>query len=339
MIKHLLVAIMGIVLISCSQDETVVLEDHKDLIDANTELAMLNASQNALQDLRLNSLEVRVDDLEVRMDNVESRIDDNEAAISSILNTLDLIDAELLDIRQELASKVAMLLRSDRMLRRELRRDIRDLRRRFMRKLGRTNSRLSELNDTVESHISRQELFNRILSGALFLTNLRINGLSRELRSLERRVGLGLSSLQNQINSINAEIFSINQSLSDLSDQIDDVESRLVSVVYPCGEGNSEEVLLQTQDGLVAYLQKVKTITRTYEVGVTIPEHFVCDKYFFSACLRGRTIPESIATDTVRVRMDVLQRAYLDVLNDGTYRTTDGFSCRFTIEDGEVLND
>lgn len=335
--KLLTILLATVFLFGCGKDDVVELNDHKDQIDANTQLAQINEAENALQNLRLDAVEARLNDLENRADEAEAAILANEQAILDILNRLNLVDAELIDLREELANQVDQLILADDRLRRDMMRNVRMLCRKIVRRTRHLDNRLDDLEEETEWQFARQQVFNRIISGALFLTNLRINRLSYDLDSLERDVRNGLVNLQGQIDAINGEIFTIQQNMGALQSQLNDVESRLVSVVYPCGEGNSEEVLLQTQDGLVAYFQKTRNVTRNYNVGVTIPEHFVCTKYLFSSCLKGHTVPQSVATDNISVTEQVLQKAYLDVLADGNYRTTDGFSCNFTIQNGEVL--
>ena len=56
----------------------------------------------------------------------------------------------------------------------------------------------------------------------------------------------------------------------------------MVSVVYPCGEGNSEEILLNTKDGLIAYFQTTKTIRANFSDSIRIDAHSIpahTDKY------------------------------------------------------------
>ena len=185
------------------------------------------------------------------------------------------------------------------------------------------------------------------------MTNVRIsqlqNRISYYLRSLDRR----LDVVESEISNLYSEISDLEDQISDMRDELSDIESKLVSVVYPCGEGNSEEILLKTQDGLVAYFQRMRTETIRFRDTITIDEYeipghydkFCVDTNFFNGECRefdyryvsGSTIPSSTyrVADTARVR--VLSRAYLDVLADGSYRTTDGFSCNFEIEDGELV--
>ena len=179
------------------------------------------------------------------------------------------------------------------------------------------------------------------------MTNQRISQLQRRISYKLSRINRRLRVAESDINSLTNEIAGLQSQIDDMQEQIDDVESRLVSVVYPCGDGNSEEVLLKTQDGLVAYFQEMRNQRLSFEdtltiPAYTIPAHYHRYGYFGSWTTRyagQHTIPARTYNvgDTATVK--VLKKAYLDVLADGNYRTTDGFSCNFSIVNGEVAND
>jgi hypothetical protein len=55
---------------------------------------------------------------------------------------------------------------------------------------------------------------------------------------------------------LNVELERIDVAFEDFGNAILGLESSVVTLVFPCGEGNSEEILLSTSEGLVAYFEK-----------------------------------------------------------------------------------
>ena len=171
------------------------------------------------------------------------------------------------------------------------------------------------------------------------MTNMRITQLQSSISYRLSNLENSLSTVQQEIININGEILVLENSLSSMQNQVNQLESEVTEVVYPCGENNSQEVLLKTKDGLVAYFQETRNQTDNFSVGQTIPEHFVCTRFAgpTNVCVTGVNVPSSTASQNISVTHQVLVKAYLDVLADGNYRTTDGYSCNFTIQNGEVL--
>jgi hypothetical protein len=172
--------------------------------------------------------------------------------------------------------------------------------------------------------------------------------LQRDINRLDRR----LRAVESDVSSIQSEIASMQSTITSIQSQVDDVESRLVSVVYPCGEGNSDEVLLKTQDGLVAYYQTTRTETVNFASSITTPETIIPGHYdrfcidtrfisgecsrFSSRFIPGTTIPSQTYNVGDSDSLKIIDTAFLAVLDDGNYSTTDGHSCNFTIANGEV---
>ena len=342
--KIILIALSLLLLASCG-DEKVYTPDYKSDIDSNAKRIELLETNDALQDLRLDALEVTVSDLESRVSDNEDAIDANESDIADLFDLVEDLDDELDSLRNNLRYQIYRLHQADRQTRRLIRSEVRSLRRSLAREIR--NRRLADYSlqnqiDGLESELNQfeasQSVINSFLAGGLALTNLRIS-------QLQSYVNYSINRLDNRIDDVEIDINSINQSITNMQTNISDIEDELLligesvaSVVYPCGEGNSEEVLLQTQDGLLAYFQQTQTVTESFNIGQTIPEHFICDRFAGSTdvCIRGHNVATSTASQNITVTHQVLKKAYLDILGDGSYRTTDGYSCNFSIVNGEV---
>lgn len=219
--------------------------------------------------------------------------------------------------------------------------------------------RLETLESLVDVNASNiEDLSNRIRQVAFsFDRRLRLlaSSIQYQIFILGRRIDSNdrdISDIESDISHIKRDLRSIRSNINELGAQIDDVESRLVSVVYPCGEGNSQEVLLMTQDGLVGYFQTTREETISFSDSVvvddfTIPAHldkFCVDTNFHTGrCIQFSTrfvgesvIPGQTYNVNDSASFTVIDQAFLDVLDDGNYRTTDGFSCNFSIVDGAI---
>lgn len=362
--KKLLCAIALIAAVGCSEDGSVILNDHKDQIDANTAQAELNKAKNDLQDLEIASLDARVTDLENRMDQAESDI---LANTDLIIDLTDELSDEIDDLRDELADRVRELRRADRQTRGMLLLSVAVLNAKINREVRQLEDadddlqdQIDDLNTDVARLTQRFNVFRAQTNTSLLLLGISIailrSQIDARLDDLEDRVSVNedeIDQIQSDVSDLQDEMTTANSNIAALQTQLLDVESRLTSVVYPCGEGNSEEVLLQTQDGLVAYFQTTKKKTLSFNDSITIPEQVIpghhdrycVDTNFFNGeCndfdtrfIPGTTIPEQTYSvgDTANVKL--IDKAYLDVLGDGSYGTTDGYSCNFTISNGEVL--
>lgn len=346
--------------ISCGKTEKVFTPDYKGLIDSNLARIELLEVNDSLQDLRLDALEVTSADLEARLTQAEDDIDSNESDILNLFSRTNYLAAGLVYLYNDLHSHVAQLEAADRANRQFIRRKVRNLRRKLSREIRQRQLADAQLQDNIDdvendlnSFEARQSMINRFLSRAIFVTNLRISQLQyrvqRDLNRLDNRV----TDLESDVSSIQSEIASINSNLSSMQAQIDDVESRLLSVVYPCGDGNSQEVLLNTQDGLVAYFQSTKNESLSFSDSVTIQGYTIpahqdkfckdtnfyngeCNKYGYRS-VGEYTVPTTNYNVGDTATIKIIDKAFLDVLDDGNYRTTDGYSCNFTISNGEVL--
>ena len=362
--KKLLLAATLAFTLGCGDDDRVVLNDYKDQIDSNTARIVLLESQTALQGLEIDALDVRVTDLEGRMDQAELAIADNT---DLVIDLTDQLSDEIDRLRDKLRRDVRSLRRADRQTRRSLVAGLSTLwfqLRREVRQLESADRNLQnqvdDLADRVSVLTSRFNSFRAQTNTSLFFIGLSIAILADQvddrLDDLERDVALNASEIdqiQSDVSSLQLQMAQANSDIAQLQTDLDDVESRLVSVVYPCGEGNSEEVLLQTQDVLVAYFQRTRNKTLTFSDSITIPElvipghhdRFCVDTNFLNGeCndfdtrfVPGTTVAEQTYSVGDSASIKTIDRAYLDVLADGSYRTTDGFSCNFTISNGEVL--
>lgn len=352
----LLLALM----VGCS-DNKVSIPDNQGQIDANKAEIELVKAHNALQDLRLDDLEVRVSDLEGRMDLAEAGIDANEVKIAELCSRLTDLEGDVADLRDDFTDAVRRLERADRRTRRMLRHEVRSLRLALLREIRArhiADYRLQRDIDDVERDLNRfearQSVINFFLARGLFMTNQRISQLQARIANALSTINSRLDTIESDIATINSEIATLQTQMSTMQAQLTDVESRLVSVIYPCGSGNSEEVLLQTQDGLVAYFQEMRWQTLTFSDTVTIDAYSIpahTDKYckdtsFFSGnCndygyrhVGAHTIPAQTYNVGDSASVKVLKKAYLDVLGQGTYGTTDGYSCTFSIDaNGELV--
>ncbi len=68
---------------------------------------------------------------------------------------------------------------------------------------------------------------------------------------------------------------SLSSIMAGLEIEMDKIRDSVTSVVYPCGEGNSKEILLQTQDGLVAYFQSSSVKTFSVSDTINIPDQTI----------------------------------------------------------------
>lgn len=350
--KKFLMVVFLLALVGCGKNETVNTPDYKGDIDSNAARIELLELNDSLQDLRLDALEATTADLETRLSQAEDDIDSNEEDIASLFDSIDDLEDDLSDLRDDLNYEVRQLRRADRQTRRLIRSRVRSLRRQLSREIrqrqiadANLQSQIDDVESDLNSFEARQSLINSFLSRGLAITNFRISQLQFQISRSLNRINNRIDLVQNDIDQINSEITSINSEInlmqnqiSDIESSVSDIESSVVSVVYPCGEGNSEEILLKTQDGLVAYFQQTRNETETVEIDQTIPEHFICDRFVGQGniCVRGRNVSSSTATESTTFTHQVLVKAYLDVLDDGNYRTTDGYSCNFTISNGEV---
>ena len=346
--------------VGCGKSDKIFTPDYKGLIDSTVLRVDLLEVNDSLQDLRIDSLEVIATDLTSRLEVAEDLIDINEANILNLFSRTNYLAAGLAWLYNDLHRHVRELELADRLNRQALRNEVRSLRYQLSREIRSRQLADADLQDQIDnleidlsSFEARQNIINSFLARGLAITNFRIsqlrNQVNNSVNQLTNYIDGQISLVQTQINDIKGDIVTINNEIDAMQIQIANIESSVLdiadsatSVVYPCGAGNSQEVLLKTEAGLVAYFQEVRNQTDTAQANTTIPEHFVCDKFFSGngnnkRCKEGRNVPASSASSTTTYTHQVLVKAYLDVLADGSYRTTDGYSCNFTISNGEVL--
>lgn len=252
------------------------------------------------------------------------QIDDNGKQVRSNTQRIELLELKDLaqDLRLDALEAEVLDLHSEDVL---LQSDIDSLR-------SSTNFRFFLLSLSLGHVIS--QIDNR-------LDNLEddVSDIEQDINQLRRKV----SRLKRQLNQTNGN-------LASLQSQVDLIEDKLIEIVKPCP--NSKEVLFRTEDGLVAYFQTYKNETVTFSDSVevpayTIPAHFEqfcvdtnflngeCNEY--SARLVGEhTIPSASyqVDDSASIRL--IDKAYMSILGDGNYQTTDGTSCNFSVQNGEL---
>lgn len=350
----------------CSERDKVVLDDYRDLIDANKARIELLETQNELQSMQIDSLDVRVTALEARMDQAESDIISNTDLTISLTDGLS-ADIDLL--RQQALQKLAELRRADRntrialllglaSLHNKINREVRDLEAADQN----LQNQINNLNSQVASLTQRFNSFRALTNIKLFFLGLSLASLANEvdqrLDAVEADVAQNREDieklkkrtrrLRNRMNDAESDIAALESSLASLQQQV-------VSVVEPCP--GADEVLLQTQDGLVALFLTRQTEELGITVDTTIPAielPATQDKYCTDRRSSGggnqqcreyaidTTPAQSIPAQTVSagdtVSFDNIDEIYLSVLGQGTYQTTDSPACIFSIDsNGELV--
>jgi hypothetical protein len=146
------------------------------------------------------------------------------------------------------------------------------------------------------------------------------------------------ASYQTQIEEINTTFSTITQNLLI---QIQALQNDSFKIIKPCT--NAKEVLIETPNGLLAYFQTGYLNSVTFEAHTTVPEHLVClDPQPIGdtgklKCNSFDVITSVITTHSKTISFFVLENAYLAILSDGHYRTTDGTGCTFRIQNGEIF--
>jgi hypothetical protein len=173
-----------------------------------------------------------------------------------------------------------------------------------------------------------------------------ITALEERIQILEERVYLNESNLVVTLNEMYlliqevselADNSSLLDSISDLNDRVTQLESNQIEVVYPCGEGNSQEVLIKTPQGYLAYFQEGVNRTINFSASDVVPTHLVCKHWTSSTnCTKFEEVTGYTTNSSLSIQIFELKKAYLDILGDGRYSTTDGYSCSFTIDGGEL---
>jgi hypothetical protein len=359
--RTILSIILGVTLLVSCTDQVVYLPDLEDRVAKNeagitaaeARLLLIEALNEA-QDLRLDALEAAMKNAEGRLDAAEADIDANEANILELFGLVEGLTGDLATLRADFEAAVTELQKADKQTRKLLRKKIRNLRNKLCkeiknRKLADTKlqNKINKVHGNLKKFEARQKMINKFFTFALFMTNMRISQLEREIDRELAQINRRLNGMSRRISALQRNIRVLRFQIADIHEQMDEIESKVVSVVYPCGEGNSEEILLQTQDGLVAYFQTGHTESIYFEVGAYVPSHQVCRAWktkscwgrHYTTCTDSETIPGMTIDESLEVEFYIIDHAYLDVLNDGYYRTTDGWRCTFEIRDGEVYNE
>lgn len=120
-----------------------------------------------------------------------------------------------------------------------------------------------------------------------------------QLQFTQNQLDINVAAFPSQIFALNEQLkneieIEFDLKLEDIINQLDvlndrfDQDESFVSIVYPCGVNNSQEILINTDFGVIAYFEESNN-------------------------------------------------AYLSVIPDGNYRTTDGYQCNFSILNGQVV--
>lgn len=361
--KVLITLLLLTSLIGCGKKETIQLDDNGSIVQSNVQRIELLEAKDAVQDLRLDAVEANLASLEDRVEVNEDDIDANESDIADLFNDLGDLEGDLSDLRDDLNSEVAALRRADRQTRRLIRREVRSLRRDLSREIRNrriADSRLQDNIDDIERDLnrfeSRQRFFNYMISGAIARTNYRITLLQQNIGSQISNLDNRITVNEGDITNIQNNVTALQNQTSSLQNQIDSLESEMIAVVYPCGEGNSEEVLLQTEEGLLAYFQTSRTINVDFSSSIDIPAQDIpahtdrfCNHTYTGGWYNGHcnswgsnqvgayTIPAASYSVGGSDSFQVIDKAYLDILGDGNYGTTDGYSCNFQISNGQLV--
>lgn len=347
--RFILSILLMMAVVSCSRD-LVTLPDRGEDIDANTARIALLELNDVLQDTRLSVLEAQVADLEKRMAAAEVEIDSNNDDILTLFGSVADLDDALLALRAEMEAEIRALKKADKNLRRELRKRIAQLRAKLYREIRARKLADADLQGQIDAVAlnlakfeAKQKMFNKFVMFSLMMVNGRISRLERDIDREIDRLNRKIRVQGDRIDDLQRQVRGIKGQLAELEDYIEAMESKLVSVVYPCGDEEGE-VLLQTQGGLVRYMQFGYNEEIDFEIDEYVPEHYTCTKWktykqygyhYRTYCDDWNRVPGTRISESMSFEFFVLEEAYLGVLEDGEYETD---SCEFTVEDGELVD-
>lgn len=336
--KAILILTVLTLFVSCSNDVTTIdTTDLRNDIDDNT--------------TRIVELEKKVATLEVDVETLQFDLDELATNFDIAMEDINLTICAMLDRLMDHDADIDSLKTTDETILRKIRRIKRRIRNinnkicnidRIIFNLQRTDYFLSRriqqnANDLVRNfnYIKRVDGTLRFFMMMEFFESMMFN---QRFNNLQNQIFVNASNISDLDGRIDGLEESIEESVEDLQLQIDNLSDKVVEVIYPCGEGNSEEVLLKTQDGLVAYFQSGHNESITFLANKVVPARRVCIYYKNNRCRAYRDYPSYTTTVEESVSFFVLDKAFLDVLNDGHYVTTDGCGCVFEISNGELVS-
>jgi len=331
-----------LLLVGCGKESTVfTIEDHKAQIDANTALSQANAEKIDLLDQRVTLLEQRVAqneiDLLATVEALYVAIESGDVNTINILSErLDGMDAKIDQSTSDLLSQIEALQENDGLVSEDLvalQKQVKQNKKEFEK------FKLSQLRINKKVNLELQKLSDKILAN-----EQKIASLKKMIKEGFRDVGNALEDLENEFTSaldeINGRFDSI---VSDLEEQIEELNSAIeqlptesIEIVYPCGAGNGSEVLVKTPQGFLAYVQEGVEREISFSATDIVPTHLICTKWSGASgvCNKLEEVSGYTTTSSASVTFFELTKAYLTILPDGDYTTTDGYSCNFSITEG-----
>lgn len=332
--KQLLLLVVSLVLVACSEDN-VYLNDHNGRITDLERRADLNDQLNSLQDYRLDLLEAALDA------ETQARIDgdaDLSAALQQEISDRAAGDADLQAmIQAEQAARIAGDLANANALSVEISNRIAG---------DNQNSAALAVAMFIQSitNFGLQQQINTI-NGKLTVINNKINNLQSQINNLDVRVDV----LEAEMDSIQMAVADLEASLQA---QIDDLQAQQLATqaqldqegvkLFKCNASNSTERIMKINGKFYAVMNRVTTknvqvITGSSSQTVVVPK--LCknpgdeiklpqsngncknNETVVSGTGTSTTVPSYTTANTTVV--DSVKIA-LDVLNDGSYQTTDG---------------
>ena len=213
----------------------------------------------------------------------------------------------------------------------------------------------SIVNSVVQGQISR--INQRLSSVGSSLTSLQtqINNLSSDVNSLEVQLNqalINISGLETRISGAEGAIGALQDEAEALSDRLDAEGVKLLK----CNSPSSTERIMKINGKFYAVMNRVTTENVSYTAAsgnpVTIITPDLCRRgssnNYYAAdddgdCKGNHTkVPGSVTTvqpgTTRQVTVVTSAQIALEILNDNSYRTTDGANCSFSISGGGTVS-